>query len=70
VEGVVIPATLRQKYGLSPGARLQAVDYGGMLALIPAVGDTVEAAASMLAGGDLLTEALLGEHHREIENEQ
>jgi AbrB family looped-hinge helix DNA binding protein len=65
---VVIPAILRKKYGLKPGARLQFVDYGGMFALIPAVDDPVGAAAGMLKGGDSLTEALLAEHRRELEN--
>jgi AbrB family looped-hinge helix DNA binding protein len=67
---VVIPAMLRKKYGLKPGVRLQFVDYGGMLALIPAVDDPVEAAAGMLKGGGSLTEALLAEHRRELENER
>lgn len=29
---VVIPASLRAKYGLKPGANLKVVDYGGVLA--------------------------------------
>jgi AbrB family looped-hinge helix DNA binding protein len=32
---VVIPATMRNKYGLKPGANLQVVDYGGVLAIVP-----------------------------------
>lgn len=67
---VLIPPMLRKKYGLKPEARLQFVDYGGVLALIPAVDDPVEAAAGMLKGGDSLTEALLTEHRRELENER
>jgi AbrB family looped-hinge helix DNA binding protein len=65
---VVIPAELRKKYGLKPGMRLQFVDYGGMLALIPEVANVVEATAGMLKGGGSLTEALLAEHRRELEN--
>jgi len=67
---VVIPAALRRKYGLKPGARLQVVDYGGVLGLVPTVDHPVEAAAGMLKGGDSLTEALLAEHRRERENER
>jgi AbrB family looped-hinge helix DNA binding protein len=67
---VVIPAALREKYGLKPGAHLQVVDYGGVLALVPVVDDPVEAAAGMLKGGDSLTQALLAEHRRELENER
>jgi AbrB family looped-hinge helix DNA binding protein len=65
---VVIPAALREKYGLKPGGYLQVVDYGGVLALIPAASDPVEAAAGMLKGGGSLTEALLVEHRQELEN--
>ncbi|MBU2610645.1 MAG: AbrB/MazE/SpoVT family DNA-binding domain-containing protein [Chloroflexi bacterium] len=67
---VVIPTVLRKKYGLKTGARLQVVDYGGVLGLIPAADNPVEAAAGMLRGGDSLTEALLAEHRRELENER
>ena len=67
---VLIPAMLRKKYGLRPGVRLQFVDYGGILALVPAMADPIETAAGMLKGGDSLTEALLAEHRREIGNER
>jgi AbrB family looped-hinge helix DNA binding protein len=67
---VVIPAVLRKKYGIKPGARLQFVDYGGALELIPVPDNPVEAAAGMLKGGNSLTEALLAEHRRELENER
>jgi AbrB family looped-hinge helix DNA binding protein len=33
---VVIPADLRKKYGLKPGDAVNIVDYGGVLALVPA----------------------------------
>ena len=32
---VVIPAELRLRYGLKPGMRVQVVDYGGVVSLIP-----------------------------------
>lgn len=63
---VVIPAELRKKYGIRPGSRLQFVDYGDMLALIPIPDDPIKAAAGMLAGGKSLTACLLQEH--QIEN--
>lgn len=62
---VVIPAELRKKYGIRPGSRLQFVDYGDMLALIPIPDDPIEAAAGMLAGGKSLTNALLKDHQHE-----
>ena len=65
---VVIPAELRKKYGIKPGSKLQFVDYGGALELIPVHDDPIEAAAGMLKGGKSLTQALLDEHRRELEN--
>jgi AbrB family looped-hinge helix DNA binding protein len=35
---VVIPAELRKKYNLHPGAEVAVVDYGGVLALVPQPG--------------------------------
>ena len=62
---VVIPAALRQKYGLKPGAHLQVVDYGGVLAIVPAFKNPVKDGAGMLKGGNSLTQAMVEEHRRE-----
>jgi AbrB family looped-hinge helix DNA binding protein len=67
---VVIPAELRKKYGIKPGSKLQFVDYGGTLELVPIPENPIEAAAGMLKGGKSLTQALLDEHRRELENER
>ena len=67
---VVIPAELRKKYGIKPGSKLQFVDYGGALELIPVPDNPIEAAAGMLKGGKSLTEALIAEHRRELDNER
>jgi len=66
---VVIPAELRRKYGLKPGVQLRAVDYGGVLALLPALDDPVEQAAGMLRGEPSLTQSLLKEHALESSHE-
>jgi len=63
---VVIPAELRKKYHLSPGSVVQIVDYGGVLALVPALTDPVQQAAGMLKGPKSLTGALLKEHQAEL----
>ncbi|MCC6299852.1 MAG: AbrB/MazE/SpoVT family DNA-binding domain-containing protein [Anaerolineales bacterium] len=39
---VVIPAEYRKKYNLRAGAKGVIVDYGGVLAIVPAVKDPVE----------------------------
>jgi len=62
---IVIPADLRKKYKLHPGARVSVVDYGGVLALVPALARPVRQAAGMLKGRTSLTRALLREHRRE-----
>jgi AbrB family looped-hinge helix DNA binding protein len=66
---VVIPADLRKKYGLKPGDAVNIVDYGGVLALIPAFEDPVRQARGMLAGGESLTALLLEERGRDRERE-
>ena len=40
---VVIPAKLRRKYALEPGMEVHVVDYGGVLALVPAADDPIDA---------------------------
>ena len=42
---VVIPADLRKKYNLHPGAEVAVVDYGGVLALVPAMAKPIRQAA-------------------------
>jgi AbrB family looped-hinge helix DNA binding protein len=63
---VVIPASMRKKYGLKPGANLQVVDYGGVLAIVPAFKDPVKQGAGMLKGKDSLTKVATEEHKRDI----
>ncbi len=67
---VVIPAELRKKYHLEPGAEVVFVDYGGMLAIFPAMKDAINQAAGMLKGGPSLTEALIQERRGEYQREQ
>jgi AbrB family looped-hinge helix DNA binding protein len=62
---VVIPARLREKYGLKPGAILQVVDYGGVMALVPGFKDPVKEGAGILKGDDSLTQAVIEEHRLE-----
>jgi AbrB family looped-hinge helix DNA binding protein len=64
---VVIPAELRKKYSLVPGSEVNLVDYGGVIAIIPAMKEPVEQAAGMLAGGASLTKVLREEHRQERE---
>lgn len=63
---VVIPVELRKKYGLTPGAQVQVVDYGGVLALVPLLENPIREAVGMLKGSSSLVQALLNEHAQEI----
>ena len=56
---VVIPKEIREKYRLRKGDRVLFVDYGGVIALVPASGDPVRESRGFLKGGRSLTEALL-----------
>ena len=64
---IVIPADLRRKYALVPGEQVRIVDYGGIIAIVPAMTDPVEESAGMLRGETSLIEALLAERARERE---
>ena len=67
---VVIPKDLRRKYGLEKGTRVQVVDYGDLLAIVPLPEDPVGALHGMLAGGTSLTADLLAERGRERAREE
>jgi AbrB family looped-hinge helix DNA binding protein len=62
---IVIPADLRRKYNLQPGTAVTVVDYGGVLALVPALARPAREAAGLLKGRASLTRSLLAEHRRE-----
>jgi len=58
---------MRKKYGLKPGANLQVVDYGGVMAIVPVLNDPVKQGAGMLKGDDSLTQIVVEEHQRDLE---
>lgn len=45
---VVIPAEMRKKYRLNPGTEVVIVDYGGVLAIVPAMRDPVKQGRGLL----------------------
>lgn len=67
---VVIPSELRKKYHLQPGAEVDLVDYGGVIALVPLFKDPVRQGFGILKDGSSLTQALLDERQQEREREQ
>ena len=67
---VVIPAELRKKYNLLPGTEVVIVDYGGVLAIIPALKDPIKQGRGMLKGLPSLTQDLLKERTQERSREE
>jgi len=67
---VVIPAELRKKYNLLPGTEVVIVDYGGVLAIIPALKDPIKQGRGMLKGLPSLTQDLLKERAQERSREE
>ncbi|MBI3986350.1 MAG: AbrB/MazE/SpoVT family DNA-binding domain-containing protein [Lentisphaerae bacterium] len=66
---VVIPAECRKKYQVNPGSRVEIVDYGGGLSLVPVLARPIHAAQGLLKGRRSLTSALLRERAREKRRE-
>lgn len=66
---IVIPKAYRKKYNLEPGQKVQVVDYGGVLAIVPITENPIKALRGMFADGPSLTEDLLEERRRESELE-
>ena len=67
---VIIPAELRKKYRLVPGTKVVIVDYGGVLAIIPAMKDPIRQGRGSLKGGPSLTKVLLKEHATERKRDE
>ncbi len=56
---VVIPRELRSRYGLKKGDKVQLVDYGGIISIIPASNNPIENSYGMLKGKTSLVKELL-----------
>jgi len=62
---VVIPQEVRERYGLKKGDKVHFIDYGGVVAIVPASADAVMEAASMLKGDTSLVGALVASRAEE-----
>ena len=67
---VVIPHDIRERHGIRPGDRVHIIDYGGRIALVPALNDPIHQLRGMFKGGPSLTEALLEDRRWEREQEE
>jgi len=67
---VVIPAALRRRHGLKPGALVEFRELSGKIVIIPRVTDVIEDLYGKLAGEASLTKALLEDRAKELEREE
>ena len=66
---VVIPAPYRRRHHLTPGTKVEVVDYGRSIGIIPSLADPLRDARGLLRGGRPLTDALLAERREERRDE-
>ena len=64
-EQVVIPAPLRERYGIKPGGMVDIREVEGKIVILPVPDDPIRAARGMLKTGGSLLRALLDEHEEE-----
>ncbi|MCL5072793.1 MAG: AbrB/MazE/SpoVT family DNA-binding domain-containing protein [Actinobacteria bacterium] len=62
---VVIPNEIRQKYGLKKGDKVNIVEYGGVISIIPIPRDVIKETEGLFKGSSSLTEALLKEREKD-----
>jgi len=67
---ILIPKKLRERYGVKPGGKVQLVEDAERLIIKPVPDDPIEAACGFLEGDFSLTQDLLREHQKELENEK
>ena len=56
---VVIPQELRERYGLKKGDKVHFVEYGGVIAVVPASKNAIRESEGMLKDDTSLLQALL-----------
>ena len=63
---IVIPAPIRKKYGIQPGAEIQVFEYGNLIYLVPPAKDPIEQAMGCLPSTPSLSEELLIERKEDF----
>jgi len=62
---VVIPASIRKKYRIQPGAEIQIFEYGNLIYLLPPTKDPIKQAMGCLPATPSLSEELLQERKKD-----
>ena len=63
---IVIPAGIRKRYRIEPGSKIQIMEYGGIIYLVPPVEDPIRAACGLLPSKPSLSEKLLRGRKKEF----
>jgi AbrB family looped-hinge helix DNA binding protein len=63
---IVIPAGIRKRYRIEPGTRIQIMEYGGIIYLVPPVEDPIRAACGLLPSQPSLSQKLLRRRKKEF----
>lgn len=66
---VVVPASLRKKYGITPGSKVAWIDTGAVIKLVPIPNDPI-AALRGCAKGEKLTQSLLRDRETDEKRDQ
>jgi len=64
---VVIPGSIRKRYGLKKGDQVNIIDYGNIISIVPLSTDPIKESAGLLKGGPSLTRDLIEQRKRDKE---
>ncbi len=67
---ILLPKRIREKYGVKPGSNVQILEQPDGIVIKPAPDDPIAVACGFLKGDFSLTEDLIEEHKKELENER
>ena len=67
---ILIPKRIREKYGVEPGSNVQILEVPESILIKKAPEDPILAACGFLEGSFSLTDDLIKEHRRELENDR
>ena len=67
---VVIPNEIREKYNIKKGDKVNIIDYGNIIAIIPTSKDVIKDSAGIFNSKKSLTKSLIDDRNEEIEREK
>jgi len=67
---ILIPKRIREKYGVKPGSNVQILEVPESILIKKAPEDPISASCGFLEGSFSLTDDLIKEHRKELENDR